>query len=71
MTKDPPFRSVLEAHGLQVSVLGESGKGTSSGMIAIRRKVPDEVTFTERIRQPVVTRDRKVQYCMIPERCVW
>ena len=69
--KDPPFRSALEAHGLQVSVLGESGKGTSSGMIAIRRKVPDEVTFTERIRQRVVTRDRMVQHRTIPERCVW
>jgi len=107
-------QTVLNSRGLHVYVTGESGKGKSSGMMAMLRQVPEEfrlaermsnkalyysddigpgtvlllddialseelqevfkestTKFTERIRMRVVNRDRKVQHCTIPERCVW
>ncbi len=107
-------QTVRNTHGIHVYVTGESGKGKSSGMMAMLRQVPDEfklaerlsnkalyysddlnagtvlmlddialseelqeilkeatTKFTRRIRQRIVTKERKIQHCTIPERCVW
>jgi hypothetical protein len=107
-------QTILNTKGLHVYVTGESGKGKSSGMMAMLKQIPEEfrlaermsnkalyysddinpgtvlllddnalsddlqevlkestTKFTERIRMRVVNKERRIQFCTIPERCAW
>jgi hypothetical protein len=107
-------QTIRNTRGMHVYVTGESGKGKSSGMIAMLRQVPktfrlderlsdralyysddivpgtvlmlDDIAlsvelqevfkeattkFKKRIRMRVVSKERKIQHCTIPERCAW